>query len=38
MQIYISFAAPHNVGGPVEAYARQFSQFNATVLFNETQP
>jgi len=35
MQLYVSFAAPHNVGGPVEAYSRQFTQFDVKTLLNE---
>jgi len=35
MVIYVSFAAPHNVGGPVAAYDRQYTSFQASDLFNE---
>lgn len=33
MQLYVAFAAPHNVSGPVEAYARQYSHFDVRSLF-----
>jgi len=38
MQIYVSFAAQFNVGGPTGGYARQFTKFDVQALFNETQP
>jgi len=38
MQIYVSFAAPHTVGGKAPAYARQFTQFDAKTLFSEQRP
>jgi len=36
--LYVSFAAPHGVGGPAEAYARQFVKFDAKQLFSEPKP
>jgi len=38
MQLYVSYAAPHNIGGPAEAYARQFTQFDLKTLFVEQPP
>jgi isopenicillin-N N-acyltransferase like protein len=38
MNLWFSFAAPHNVGGPVNAYDRQFTHVNVWRLFNESQP
>jgi len=38
LEFYVSFAAPHNVTGKVEAYARQFTKFDAKKLFNVTKP
>eukprot|EP01130_Rhizamoeba_saxonica_P006964 TRINITY_DN2789_c0_g1_i1.p1 TRINITY_DN2789_c0_g1~~TRINITY_DN2789_c0_g1_i1.p1 ORF type:complete len:362 (-),score=95.95 TRINITY_DN2789_c0_g1_i1:42-1127(-) len=35
---YVSFAAPHNVGGNPAAYARQFTVFDAEQLFAEEKP
>jgi len=35
MELFVSFAAPHTVGGPVPAYDRQFSRWNVTSLMNE---
>eukprot|EP01116_Phalansterium_solitarium_P021722 TRINITY_DN6884_c0_g5_i1.p1 TRINITY_DN6884_c0_g5~~TRINITY_DN6884_c0_g5_i1.p1 ORF type:complete len:449 (+),score=180.95 TRINITY_DN6884_c0_g5_i1:148-1494(+) len=37
-QIYVSFAAPHAVGGKLNAYERQYTQFNASLLFAEKHP
>jgi len=36
--LYVAFAAPFNVGGPVGAYARQFTKFNITTFWNEKPP
>jgi len=38
MQFYVSFAAQFYIGGPVPGYARQFVQWDAYALFNETAP
>eukprot|EP00163_Fabomonas_tropica_P005812 TRINITY_DN15443_c0_g1_i2.p1 TRINITY_DN15443_c0_g1~~TRINITY_DN15443_c0_g1_i2.p1 ORF type:complete len:491 (+),score=120.25 TRINITY_DN15443_c0_g1_i2:84-1556(+) len=38
MQIMVSFASPHNVGGPAEAYARQYASFDAKALLAVTPP
>jgi len=38
MLVYVSFARPNGVEGPLAAYDRQFVKFNATQLFEETQP
>lgn len=38
MQLYVSFAAPHGVGGPVDGCSRQFSQFDVVALFNVEKP
>jgi hypothetical protein len=37
MQLYVSFAAPPNVGGPVSAYDRQFTQLDINSLLNYQQ-
>jgi len=37
MQIYVAFAAPHSVGGPPEAYDRQFTVLDANLLMNYQQ-
>eukprot|EP01095_Lingulamoeba_sp_RSL-Kostka_P016851 TRINITY_DN8433_c0_g1_i1.p1 TRINITY_DN8433_c0_g1~~TRINITY_DN8433_c0_g1_i1.p1 ORF type:complete len:457 (+),score=165.35 TRINITY_DN8433_c0_g1_i1:79-1449(+) len=37
MEFYVSFAAPHLVGGPIEAYSRQYTKFNALDLFSVQQ-
>jgi len=37
MQVYVAFAAAPNVGGPVEAYNRQFTQFDVNSLLNYQQ-
>jgi hypothetical protein len=37
MHMYVSFAAPHSVGGPVAAYDRQFTKFNVRQLLTEQQ-
>jgi len=36
-QLFVSFAARRNGGGPAPAYARQFSKFDLTELFSETE-
>ena len=36
--LYASFAAPHDVGGPSQAYARQYVKLNTAALFAEPQP
>jgi len=38
MLIWVSFASPNGVGGAVSAYDRQFVKFNATLLFQESEP
>jgi len=38
MQLFVSFAAPHNVSGPAEGYARQFTQFDVNALLTESPP
>jgi len=38
MKFWVSFAAPHSVGGPVPAYDRQFVKFDAWKLLNEKKP
>jgi len=38
LQLYVSFAAPHAVGGKPEAYNRQYTHFDAKSLFNEPHP
>jgi len=38
MNMLVSFAAPYYVAGPVNAYSRQFLNFNVTALFAETAP
>jgi len=35
MQLYLSFAAPHNVKGHVDGYNRQFTQWDLHQLFSE---
>jgi len=35
MNMYVSFAAQHNVGGKIAAYDRQFTKFDVRKLFNE---
>jgi len=37
-QIYVSFAAPRNVGGKLNAYERQYTRFDANLLFAEQRP
>jgi len=37
LQMYVSFAAAPNVGGPVAAYDRQFTQLDLNALFSFTQ-
>jgi hypothetical protein len=36
--IYVSFAAPHNVSGPVAGYARQFTKLDVNLLLAEKPP
>jgi len=36
MNLYVSFAAPNGVGGPVAAYARQYTKWDLNALFSET--
>lgn len=36
--LLVSFAAPHNVGGIPQAYARQFTRFDTLKLFAEPHP
>jgi len=38
MNMYVSFAAQHNVGGKVAAYDRQFTKFDVRKLFSEPKP
>jgi hypothetical protein len=38
MELFVSFAAPHNVTGPVAAYDRQYTYFVASDLFDEQAP
>jgi len=38
MKFWVSFAAPHNIGGPPEAYNRQFLKYDAWALLKETAP
>jgi len=38
LEMYVSFAAQHNIGGKVAAYDRQFTKFDANKLFNEPRP
>jgi len=38
MLAYVAFAAPHNVGGPIEAYARQYTVIDVASLFEEQPP
>jgi isopenicillin-N N-acyltransferase-like protein len=38
MQLYVSFAAPHNTTGPVAAYDRQYTQWDLRSLFAEPAP
>jgi len=38
MNIYVAFAAPHNVGGPTDAYARQYTFFDVNKLFTQPIP
>jgi hypothetical protein len=38
MKFWISFAAPHDVSGPKEAYKRQFVKYDAWALLNEKKP
>jgi len=38
LELYVSFAAPHSVGGPVAAYDRQFTHLDLTKLFAEQRP
>lgn len=38
MKFWISFAAPHNVAGPAQAYKRQFVKYDAWSLLNEKRP
>jgi hypothetical protein len=38
LEMYVSFAAPHNVGGNPAAYARQFTHFFVNELFAEQPP
>jgi len=35
---YVAFAAPHNVGGPLEAYNRQYTRLDINALINELPP
>lgn len=35
MDIYVSFAAKDGIGGPLEAYSRQFTKLNTMLLFEE---
>jgi hypothetical protein len=35
MKFWISFAAPHDVAGPSQAYKRQFVKYDAWALLNE---
>jgi hypothetical protein len=35
LQLWLSFAAPHSSTGPMQAYARQFTHFDANKLFAE---
>jgi len=35
MNMYVSFAAPNGVGGPVAAYARQYTKWDLSQLFAE---
>jgi len=35
MELFVSFAAPHTVGGPVPAYDRQYTKWNVTALLDE---
>jgi len=36
--VWVAFAAPHNGGGPANAYQRQFTQLNAKALFAVQRP
>lgn len=38
MQMYVSFAASDSESGPMDAYARTFTQLNMTALFAEQPP
>jgi len=38
MKFWVSFAAPHSVGGPIEAYSRQFVKYDAWALLKEPKP
>ena len=35
--LYLSFAAPHNIAGPVPAYDRQYTYLDLKTIFSETQ-
>jgi len=37
-EFWVSFAATHSTGGTAEAYARQYTHFDAKTLFNEPKP
>lgn len=36
--MWVSFARPSYLTGPIEGYARQFTRFNLTALFSEPKP
>ena len=38
MELWVAFAAPHGIGGPVAAYDRQFTYLDAKTLFAEKPP
>jgi len=38
LEIYVAFAAQHNVGGKKAAYDRQITKFDVQKLFNEPNP
>jgi len=38
MKFWVSFAGGHQTGGASEAYNRQFTKFDAQILFNEPNP